>query len=115
MNVDFSILLQANDPELRKKNPFGRVGPVRAPARPFVAEEARGLGLLVSRVPGPDGQVWGGLQMVKWEGAACMQGQTAKDRGIRNKEHVCVLGWLHLCAIYLYSCAPLYVWSIEQS
>ncbi len=50
--------MQAQDPEARKKNPFGRVGPVRPPAKAFNPEEARELALLVTRVPGVDGQAY---------------------------------------------------------
>jgi hypothetical protein len=39
-----------------EKQPFGRGPVVRPPAKPFNAEEARQLTLLVTRVPGPDGQ-----------------------------------------------------------
>jgi len=49
---------QAQDPEARKKNPFGRAGPVRPPAKAFNPEEARELALLVARVPGSDGQIY---------------------------------------------------------
>ncbi|KAL6761443.1 global transcription factor [Haematococcus lacustris] len=44
--------------EERRRNPFGRVGPVRPQAKPFVADDAKELGLVVTRVQGVDGQTY---------------------------------------------------------
>jgi hypothetical protein len=55
--------------EERKRHPFGRPNPVRPPARPFVPDEAKELGLVLTRVPGIDGQVGGPVCMVWVSGA----------------------------------------------
>ncbi len=42
---------------MRKRNPFGRAGPVRPAAKPFNQDEAKQLALSVTKQQGYNGQV----------------------------------------------------------
>lgn len=79
---------QAEDPELRKKNPFGRAGPVRPPARPFSAEGAASKHLNVTRVPGLDGETYYQLGSNRY-----ISGYLEKAMGMRVRAAAARLSW----------------------
>ncbi len=72
------------DAEARKKNPFGRTGPVRPPPKPFNAEEARNLALAVQRTTGVDGQV-----MLMMGTHRFVNGYTQRDIALKVRTYLC--------------------------
>lgn len=79
---------QEKDEAERKRFPFGRQPTVRPPAKAFNAEEARQLGLYVSRMPGPDGQSYLMVGSHRF-----IDGYVERDVAIKVGM---VRGWLHV-------------------